>query len=100
MGLLGGGGKHPPQDMPAHTPGIKQGNSTGNYDKQAGHHPDGTSDAERSTGVNAGGREPTEPSLPDPAAARDGASDAERSTGVNAGAREPIDPSMPNLSPA
>jgi hypothetical protein len=64
MGLLGRGGKQPPQDMPAHTPGIKQGNSTGNYDKQAGHHPDGTSGAERSTGVNAGAREPIDPSMP------------------------------------
>jgi hypothetical protein len=64
MGLLGRGGDHPAKDLPAHTPGIKQGNSTGNYEKQAGHEPDGTSNAQRSTGVNSGAREPIDPSMP------------------------------------
>jgi len=51
-------------DLPAHTPGIKQGNSKGNYEKQAGHKPDGRSTAERSTGVNPKAHEPIDPSMP------------------------------------
>ena len=51
-------------DAPAHTPGIKQGNSRGNYAKMAGHKPDGTSTAERSTGVNAKGAQPIDPRMP------------------------------------
>lgn len=50
--------------MPAHVNGIKQGNSTGNYEKQVGHHKDGTSTAERSTGVNSGANEPIDPRMP------------------------------------
>jgi len=38
-------------DASAHTKGVRQGNSRGNYEKQAGHHGDGTADARRSTGV-------------------------------------------------
>ena len=51
-------------DMPAHTPGINQGNATGNYEKQKGHNPDGTSRAARSTGVNPEAHEPIDPSMP------------------------------------
>jgi hypothetical protein len=51
-------------DAPAHTPGIKQGNSKGNYERQAGHLPDGRSTAERSTGVNAKARNPIDPQMP------------------------------------
>ena len=51
-------------DAPSHTPGIKQGNSKGNYERQAGHLPDGRSTARRSTGVNAKGREPIDPRMP------------------------------------
>jgi hypothetical protein len=51
-------------DLPAHTPGIKQGNSRGNYEKQEGHRPDGRSTAERSTGVNPDAMEPIDPSMP------------------------------------
>ena len=51
-------------DAPAHTPGIKQGNSTGNYDSQSGHLPDGRSTAERSTGINPDAREPIDPRMP------------------------------------
>jgi hypothetical protein len=51
-------------DKPAHTPGTKQGNSTGNYEKQAGHLPDGRSTAARSTGINAGKRDPIDPRMP------------------------------------
>lgn len=38
-------------DTPTHVTGIEQGNEEGAYEKQAGHHPDGTADARRSTGV-------------------------------------------------
>jgi hypothetical protein len=51
-------------DAPAHTPGIKQGNSRGNYDSMAGHKPDGTSTAERSTGINPQARDPIDPRMP------------------------------------
>ena len=51
-------------DLPSHTKGIKQGNSTGNYAKQSGHRADGTSTAERSTGINASDRQPIDPSMP------------------------------------
>jgi hypothetical protein len=51
-------------DDPRHIKGIKAGNSTGNYDKQAGHKPDGRSTARRSTGINAKGREPIDPRMP------------------------------------
>jgi hypothetical protein len=51
-------------DLPGHTPGINQGNSKGNYGKMAGHKPDGTSTAARSTGVNAGQAGPIDPSMP------------------------------------
>jgi hypothetical protein len=53
-----------PTDAPTHTPGVKQGNSTGNYEKQSGHLPDGRSTAERSTGINATKREPIDPRMP------------------------------------
>jgi hypothetical protein len=51
-------------DLPAHTPGIKQGNTKGNYDSMIGHNPDGTSTAERSTGVNPKAHNPIDPSMP------------------------------------
>jgi hypothetical protein len=38
-------------DAPSHVSGVAQGNTVGNYEKQAGHHEDGTADARRSTGV-------------------------------------------------
>lgn len=38
-------------DAPTHVKGIHQGN-TGPYDKQPGHHEDGTADARRSTGIH------------------------------------------------
>ena len=46
-----------------HVKGIKSGNSKGNYERNTGHKPDGTSTAERSTGVNAAGREPIDPRM-------------------------------------
>lgn len=51
-------------DLPAHTPGVFQGNSKGNYESQVGHEPDGRSTAERSTGVNPKARNPIDPRMP------------------------------------
>ena len=51
-------------DLLAHTPGINQGNAKGNYEKMAGHNPDGTSTATRSTGVNPKSHDPIDPSMP------------------------------------
>jgi hypothetical protein len=53
-----------PMDLSAHTPGINQGNAPGSYDRMPGHKPDGTSSAERSTGINAKARNPIDPSMP------------------------------------
>jgi hypothetical protein len=49
---------------PTHVKGIKQGNSVGNYERQAGHLPDGRRTAESSTGVNAKARNPIDPRMP------------------------------------
>lgn len=51
-------------DKPSHTPNTKQGNSTGNYEKQRGHLPDGRSTAARSTGVRAKTKNPILPGMP------------------------------------
>jgi hypothetical protein len=51
-------------DAPSHVTGVKQGNSTGNYDEMPGHRPDGTSTSRRSTGVNAKDMEPIDPRMP------------------------------------
>jgi hypothetical protein len=51
-------------DLPAHTPGVPQGNARGNYEKQEGHLPDGRSTARRSTGVNPKAMEPIDPRMP------------------------------------
>jgi hypothetical protein len=56
-------GSPSPSD-PSHVKGIKAGNATGNYDAMSGHNPDGTSTAERSTGINAEGAQPIDPSMP------------------------------------
>jgi len=64
MGLFGKSKQNPPQDKLAHTPGIKQGNSTGNYESQVGHLPDGRRTAAASTGINAKAREPIDPRMP------------------------------------
>jgi hypothetical protein len=47
-----------------HIKGVKQGNATGNYEKQAGHRPDGRRTAEASTGVNAEAHNPIDPRMP------------------------------------
>ena len=54
----------PKQDAPAHRKGINQGNSRGNYEKQAGFLPDGRVTAESATGINPGKREPIDPRMP------------------------------------
>ncbi len=51
-------------DKPAHTAGVNQGNAKGNYERQAGHLPDGRRTAAASTGINAKGREPIDPRMP------------------------------------
>jgi hypothetical protein len=51
-------------DASAHKKGIAQGNSTGSYEKMAGHFADGRSSAQRSTGINAKGAEPIDPRMP------------------------------------
>jgi hypothetical protein len=51
-------------DLPAHTPGIPEGNAKGNYEKMAGHKRDGKSTSRRSTGVNSGFQEPIDPRMP------------------------------------
>ena len=52
------------QQDATHVKGIKSGNATGNYARQSGHKPDGTSTQERSTGINAKDREPIDPRMP------------------------------------
>jgi hypothetical protein len=64
------GKPHTGMDAPTHVKGIKQGNSVGNYAKQAGHKPDGSSTARRSTGVHPGAQEPIDPSMPNLSTAR------------------------------
>ncbi|MFL5955488.1 MAG: hypothetical protein ACJ76I_15420 [Gaiellaceae bacterium] len=51
-------------DAPSHKKGVKEGNSTGNYEKQHGHLPDGRSTAARSTGINAEKHGPIDPRMP------------------------------------
>jgi hypothetical protein len=51
-------------DLPSHVPGINEGNARGHYEKMAGHKPDGSSTAARSTGVNPDLEEPIDPSMP------------------------------------
>jgi hypothetical protein len=58
------GKPHTKQDSAAHTPGNNQGNSTGNYDKQKGHLPDGKRTAAASTGIDPGKHEPIDPRMP------------------------------------
>jgi hypothetical protein len=51
-------------DKPTHVKGTKSGNAKGNYERQTGHRPDGTSTAERSTGINSKGAQPIDPRMP------------------------------------
>jgi len=47
-----------------HVKGVKQGNSTGNYERQSGHRPDGRRTAEASTGVNPEAHNPIDRRMP------------------------------------
>ena len=49
---------------PAHTPGVRQGNKLGSYERQAGHLPNGRATARRSTSINPHLREPIDPRSP------------------------------------
>jgi hypothetical protein len=51
-------------DLTAHVPGVHEGNSPQNYEKQRGHLPDGRSTSERSTGINPGPENPLLPGMP------------------------------------
>jgi hypothetical protein len=57
-------GKEPRADLPSHVKGIKQGNSRGNYERQAGWTPDGKQTAESATGINPKARQPIDPRMP------------------------------------
>jgi hypothetical protein len=64
MGPLKTGNPDVSPDLPSHTTGVRQGNATGNYDKQEGHLPGGKSTAARSTGVAPDAHEPIDPKMP------------------------------------
>jgi hypothetical protein len=49
---------------PAHVQGVSEGNAPGNYEKQPGHLADGTSTAERSTGIDPESSNPILPGMP------------------------------------
>ena len=68
-------------DASAHTPGIKQGNATGNYEKRPGTSPDGRSTAERSTGINPKGARADRPADAEPVARRRRAAGGDRDRG-------------------
>ncbi|MEV5006550.1 MULTISPECIES: hypothetical protein [unclassified Streptomyces] len=51
MGTIRVGRRDVKPDTPGHITGLHQGNS-GPYERQTGHHRDGTSDARRSTGIH------------------------------------------------
>ena len=64
MGELRVGKPDVSPDAPAHRAGVTQGNSTGHYERQPGHAPDGRSTARRSTGINPKDAEPIDPRMP------------------------------------
>lgn len=51
-------------DMTSHTTGVKQGNSTGHYEKQPGFLQDGRSTSTRSTGIFPEEKDPIHPDMP------------------------------------
>ena len=51
-------------DKPTHVPGTNKGGSLGSYESQSGHNSDGTSTAERSTGVDPKSSGPIDPRMP------------------------------------
>jgi hypothetical protein len=62
MAGMSTGSEHTGIGRPTHVKGINEGNALGKYEQMAGHKPDGTSTAVRSTGVT--GTEPIDPSMP------------------------------------
>lgn len=64
MGNIDTGRPFTGADGPTHVKGINEGNARGNYEKMVGHNPDGTSTAQRSTGVAQEAEEPIDPSMP------------------------------------
>lgn len=51
-------------DGPSHVDGVQQGNARGGYERQVGHHADGTADARRSTGILPAARDPISNTMP------------------------------------
>jgi hypothetical protein len=51
-------------DAPSHITGVHQGNKKGAYERQVGHHGDGTADARRSTGIQPKKHNPILPIMP------------------------------------
>jgi hypothetical protein len=51
-------------DAPAHTPGVATGHAPGAYEGMKGHNKDGTSTAERSTGINPKAAGPIDKRMP------------------------------------
>jgi hypothetical protein len=49
---------------PTHVRGTRSGNEPGHYERSPGHLPEGRSTARRSTGINAGKRDPILPGMP------------------------------------
>jgi hypothetical protein len=43
---------------------VPQGNAVGGYERQRGHHPDGTADARRSTGIQPRKHDPVVDAMP------------------------------------
>lgn len=62
--MVSNGRRRPRPDDPSHTPGIREGNEPGAYERMPGHLPDGRSTARRSTGVNPKGENPIDPRMP------------------------------------
>lgn len=64
MGRIRVGKSRVRPDTPSHVPGVRQGNAEGAYLSQPGHHPDGSVDARRSTGIQPHRRDPIDPRMP------------------------------------
>lgn len=64
MGRIRVGNPQVRVDLPSHTPGVAQGNSTNAYDSEVGHFKDGTSSSRRSTGIYAKTKNPIVAGMP------------------------------------
>lgn len=51
-------------DTPSHIKGVEEGNGVGAYEREPGHHRDGTADARRSTGIRPESYDPILPVMP------------------------------------